>query len=279
MLIARNHMNFGFSTFFFIQKHINDVIDEIITHGIKTIELSLEIPHMPNMDSDFVQRMAALSRDGVDFSIHAPFFEVNLGSYQKEIRQFSRKKTRIAIDMAHKIGANPVVLHPGYTFWMDKIKDVADTSRSYFMKDLQDIVSYATRRGVTIALEQIPMHFFFFYDLPEFPILRETIPDLAMTFDIGHAYVTKRAKRVEDPEGAIIEDLKTIGIRNLSDVHLHNNKGKRDEHLFPDGNIDIKRILVFLKKEGYTGKVIIESYEMERNGIPLVLEKLYSLAH
>jgi len=65
----------------------------------------------------------------------------------------------------------------------------------------------------------------------------------------------------------------------LSDVHLHNNKGKRDEHLFPDGNIDIKRILVFLKKEGYTGKVIIESYEMERNGIPLVLEKLYSLAH
>lgn len=271
-------MNFGFSTFFFIQKPISEVIDEIIAHGVKTIELSLEILHMPNMDDEFMKKMAALSKDGIDFSIHAPFFEMNLGSYQKEIRQFSRKRARTAVDIAFRIGANPVVMHPGYSFWMDKIKDVAEKSWEYFIEDMKGILSYAKKRNVTIALESIPMNFFFFYDLPEFSKLQEILPDLGMTFDIGHAYVTKVSKKVKGPESAIIEDLKNLGIHNVTHVHLHNNKGKRDEHLFSEGNIDTKRLLTYLNDEGYKGKVIVESYELELNGIPSVLEKLKSLA-
>jgi sugar phosphate isomerase/epimerase len=271
-------MNFGFSTFFFLRKPINRVIEEIIAHGVKTIELSLEIPHMPNMDDEFVKRMTALCKAGIDFSIHAPFFEMNLGSYQKEIRLFSKKKARLAIDMAQRIGANPVVMHPGYSFWMDKLKDVAERSREYFIKDMKGILSYARKRSIIVALEPIPMHFFFFYDLPEFKELQEMLPGIGMTLDIGHAYVTKVSKKTLDPEGAIIEDLKDLGVRNVSHVHLHNNKGKRDEHLVSEGNIDTKRILSFLSEEGYTGKVIVESYEMERNGITTVMEKLKSLA-
>lgn len=270
-------MNIGFSTFFFLRKPISKVIDEIIDHRVKTIELSLEIPHSPGLDDNFVKKMAALGKDGISFSIHAPFIEMNFGSHQKEIRQFSRKKAKKAVDIACKIGANPVVMHPGYTFWMDKIKNVADTSRRHFLEGLKSIVSYATRRGVTIALEQVPMPFFFFYDGLDFVELQKTIPDLKMAFDMGHAYVTKRAKGIADPEGAIIDDLRTVGVELIADVHLHNNKGKRDDHLVSEGNIDIKRILRFLAEEGYEGKVIVESYEMEQNGIPSVLEKLKSL--
>jgi sugar phosphate isomerase/epimerase len=270
-------MKFGFSTFFFIQKPISEVIDEIIAHGVKTIELSLEIPHVQNMDDDFVKGMAALSNDGIDFSIHAPFFEMNLGSYQPEIRLFSRKRARAAIDIAHKIGANPVVMHPGYTFWMDKLKDVVEKSWEYFIEDMKGILSYAKKRNVTIALESIPMHFFFFYDLPEFKKLQEILPGLGMTLDLGHAYLVKVAKKVKDPEGSIIEDLMDLGMHNVTHVHLHNNKGKRDEHLVSEGIIDAKRLLAYLNDEGYKGKIIVESHEMEQNGIPAVLEKLRSL--
>ena len=271
-------MNFGFSTFFFLQKPVNEVVDEIIAHGVRTIELSLEIPRAPAIDDDLVKRMAELSSEGVDFSIHAPFFEVNFGSCQKEIRQFSRKKAKSAIDIAYELGANPVVMHPGYTFWMDKIKGVAEESWNFFIKDMRWLLSYAGKRGIVVALESIPMPFFFFYDLLEFKRLREALPGLGMTLDVGHAYVTKAAKKTNDPQGAIIEDLRELGVGSVTHVHLHNNKGKRDEHLFPDGNIDIAGILRFLKEEGYTGKVIIESYEMERNGIPSVLEKLKAMA-
>ena len=272
-------MNFGFSTFFFIQKPINEVIDEIIASGVKTIELSLEIPHVLNMNADFIKRMATLSKDEIDFSIHAPFFEVNLGSHQPEIRSFSKKRAKVAIDMAYAIGANPVVIHPGYTFWMGKIKDVAEKSWKFFIEDMKGLLSYAKKRGVTLALESIPMRLFFFYDLPEFKRLKEALPSLGMTLDIGHAYIAKVTKKVKDPEGSIIKDLKDLGIDNITHVHLHNNRGKGDEHLFPDGNIDIKRILDFIKVEGYAGKVIIESHEMEQNGIPSVLEKLKSKVH
>jgi sugar phosphate isomerase/epimerase len=102
-------------------------------------------------------------------------------------------------------------------------------------------------------------------------------PDLGMTLDTGHAFLTKIAKKEKKPEEAIISDLKYLGINNITHVHLHNNKGKRDDHLFPDGDMDIKRMLNFLREEGYSGKVIIESYEMEKNGIPSVLEKLRSM--
>lgn len=267
-------MNFGFSTFFFIEKPIRHVISDILAHGVKIIELSLEVPHVLEMDGEFIAEMIALRKSGVEFSIHAPFFEMNLGSHQKEVRRFSKKRCRMALDMAETIGCNPVVLHPGYVFWMDKIKAVTDTSKAYFLKGLKEMVSYGKKRGVKIALEQIAMPFFFFYDLPEFIELRQAIPDLGMTLDIGHAYLIKRAKGADDPEGAIIADLKEIGVEWVSHVHLANNRGKRDDHLVLDGDIDVKRILKFLQEEGYTGKVIVESYDMERQGIPLVLEKL-----
>lgn len=270
-------MNFGFSTFFFIKKPISEVIDEIISHGIKAIELTLEIPHGPNMDDKFVKKIEELSKNGMGFSIHAPFFELNLGSHHPEIRRFSKKRVREAIDMACAMGADPVVLHPGYTFWMGKINNVVERSWKYFVQDVRELLLYGKKKNVTIALEPVPMHFFFFYDLPEFKRLQEVLPDLGMTLDIGHAYITKVAKEVQDPEGTIIEDLRNLGVHSVSHVHLHNNRGKRDEHLFPAGNINIKRILDFLKNEGYSGKVIIESFEMENNGIPSVLEKLEAL--
>jgi len=274
-----DRMKFGFSTFFFTRKPIREVIDEMISHNMRTIELSLEVPHMEGMNEDFVARMAALREDGIDLSIHAPFLEVNSGSNHKEIRRFSRKRTRMAVDMAHEIGCNPVVLHPGYTFWMDKIKEETERARAYFMRDLKDTVSYARKRNVKIALEQVPMPFFFFYDLPQFLDLLQAVPGLGMTLDIGHAYLTKRIKGIDDPEGAIIENLKEIGVEHVSHVHLHNNKGKRDDHLVLDGTIDIRRIMRFLDEEGYSGMVIVESHEMERLGIPVVLEKLKELLY
>ncbi|HBA55667.1 MAG TPA: hypothetical protein DCZ04_14760 [Syntrophorhabdus aromaticivorans] len=270
-------MKFGFSTFFFTRKPIREVIDEMISHNMRAIELSLEIPHIDGMDEDFAAKMTALRKDGIELSIHAPFLEVNSGSSHKEIRRFSRKRTRMAVDTAHEIGCTPVVLHPGYTFWMDKVEEATERARAYFMRELKDTVSYAQKKNVKIALEQVPMPFFFFYDLPQFQELHQAIPDLGMTLDIGHAYLTKRIKKNDDPEGAIIEDLKEIGVEHVLHVHLHNNKGKRDDHLILDGDIDIRRIMRFLEGEGYTGKVIIGSHEMERLGIPVVLEKLKEL--
>ena len=78
----------------------------------------------------------------------------------------------------------------------------------------------------------------------------------------------------DDPEGAILSDLDSIGADRLAHVHLHNNGGSRDDHGLVRGRMDLKRIIAGLDAMGYKEKVIIESYDMEQLGTAAVVEKL-----
>ena len=271
-------MNFGFSTFFFVKKNILEIIDDIVSSGIRVIEVCYEIPHALNMDNVFLSKVHMLKEKGVELAMHAPFFEINLGSFFKDIREFSKERIRLSLDLAHRIGCDPVVVHPGFTFLMDKSKGIEDKTREAFIEDLKNLTIYAKERNLRIALENVHMPFFFFYELRDFKELYEIIPDIGITLDIGHAYITKCVKGEKDPEGAIIEDLKEIGMEHVFHVHLHNNMGKTDDHHILDGKIDVKRVLKFLNEEGYSGKVIIESYDMEEKGISAVLNKLKEIS-
>ena len=121
------------------------------------------------------------------------------------------------------------------------------------------------------------MPYFFFYNLDEFPEISRAVPGVGITLDVGHAYVTYRSKGNPDPEGAILADLGRIGIEHLFHVHLHNNTGLKDDHMFLQGHIDLKRIVAGLDRLGYRGKVIVESYDMEQFGMDAVMEKLRDL--
>ena len=270
-------LNFGFSTFFFVKKEIHLVIDDIVSSGLKTIEVSCEIPHVRNMDGPFKSRVKALGNSGVEFSMHAPFLELNLGSYFPDNRVSSMGKLKSALDMAYEIGCDPIVVHPGYTL-AGRFKDVADASRGLFIEDLAELVGYAKGMGLRIALENVHMPIFFFCELIEFSGLRQRIPDIGITLDLGHAYIAKRSKGVEDPEGAIIRDIEDVGIEHLFHVHVHNNWGAKDDHLFLNGDMDLKRILRALDGLQYNGKVIIESYDVEGMGIDTALKRLKEIS-
>jgi sugar phosphate isomerase/epimerase len=181
-------MNFGFSTYFFTKKHISGVVDEIIASGVKTIEISHEIPHALNLNRDFCAKMVELRARGFQFSMHAPFFEINLGSFIDEVRRISVDRIKHSFDMAWELQCDPVVVHPGYNFLSGKVRDIEDRAREHFVEDLQELSRYARDRGLRIALENVFMPVFFFYELPGFKVLSDAIPDLGITLDIGHAY-------------------------------------------------------------------------------------------
>jgi sugar phosphate isomerase/epimerase len=271
-------MNFGFSAFFYVKKSAMEAVHDILSAGIDTVEIGCEVPCMSTIDDAFVSQMAALRKQGTRFSLHAPFLEINLGSFIDEIREISKKKIKSAIDMAQRIGCNPVVVHPGYTFLAGRVRQWEEQARAAFIEDLQQLVQYAKARNISIALENIHIPFCFFYDLPQFPALHQAVPEIGMALDLGHAYVTKRAKGETDPEGAILRDIKEIGPKQITHVHLHNNGGTRDDHLFLHGSMDMGRVLDGLYSEGYGGKVIVESYDAEEYGMDAVLTKLKSLA-
>ncbi|MBA4417104.1 MAG: hypothetical protein C0392_04220 [Syntrophus sp. (in: bacteria)] len=270
-------MKFGFSTYFYLKKESLEVVEEAAPLGIRVFELSQQIPHALNMDKRTVAKIDALKKEGIEFSMHAPFFEINLGSYFEDIRLISKERIKKALDLAGIIGVNPVVVHPGYTFFVDKVKDVEERTRENFMEDLREIYLYARERGLSIALENVHMSYFFFYELDEFRKIHEAAPGVGMCLDVGHAFITKCAQGVSSPEDAILADLKEIGIEHLFHVHLHNNLGVKDDHTFLQGSIDLKKIIRGLDGMGYGGKIIIESYDMEEYGTGPVIEKMEEL--
>lgn len=270
-------MEFGFSAFFFVKKGLLEAIERIVDLGVSVVEITYDLPHIDDIRGDFFDRLRLFQSRGISFSLHGPLFEVNIGSVFKELRDLSMERYRKAIDMASGTGIGPVVVHPGYSLLMEKSDRVVNAARKNFIEDLKRLADYADNRNVPLALENVHMPFFFFHDLDEFTDIRRQVGDIGITLDIGHAYITKRQKNIDDPEGSIIEDIRKTGIDHIRHVHLHNNEGINDDHLFIDGSIDLNRVLVCLRELGYSGKVVIESYDMARHGVEEIKNRLEKL--
>lgn len=270
-------MKFGLSTYFLVKMRFKDVVKYIVSSGFNTIELSCEIPHILEIDKDVLKYLGELRSEGIDLSMHAPFLEINFGSFFEDVRRYSKKRIVDAINMAGTIGCDPLVIHPCYTFVKDKSKPIESKTRDNFIADLSDILRIANDRGIRIALENVHMPFFFFYNMDDFKALNEVFPTLGIALDLGHAYITKRTEGIDNPEDSIIEDIKYVGMDNIFHVHLHNNYGFKDEHLFLNGDMDTKRIISFLNKKDYNGKIIIESSDPELYGMDTVLKKIEEL--
>ena len=270
-------MHFGVSTYFLTNDSLDGVIDSIIAAGIGVVELSYEPPHLFSLDGALADKVRRLAAEGIGFSMHGPFLEMNLGSYLDEIRQVSRERMLSALRLSARLGAEPVVVHPGYSFFR-KLKDYDRELRARFIEDLGTIQEEARSLGIRIALENVFMSYFYFQELDEFAAISEAVPGIGVTLDIGHAYISKCAAKHPDPEGAIIDDVRRLGVENLFHVHLHNNGGSRDDHDFVEGSIDMARVLKGLTDLGYAGKVVIETLDIERLGFPAVLQKLEQIA-
>jgi sugar phosphate isomerase/epimerase len=270
-------MKLGFSTYFFMGKSPLQVIEEGLSHGIRVFEISMEIPHVLGLNEEVLKEMENLGRQGVEFSMHAPFFEINVGSFFEDIRSISRRKVMKALDVAGRIGASPVVVHPGYTFLVGKAKAIEDRTKANFLEDLGELASHAEKRGVRIALENVHMPYFLFYDLKDFPAIHDRVPDMGIALDVGHAYIAKCAHGVPDREDSILSDISEIGIEHLRHVHLHGNGGAKDDHALLDHDVDLAKIVGGLERLGYAGKVVVESYDMEKYGMDMVMERLIKL--
>jgi sugar phosphate isomerase/epimerase len=267
-------VRFGFSTFFFPRKPLVSLIDELVAYGLTAIELVYDVPHFDQFDDNLIAHLKRLSDRDVRFSLHCPFLEVNLSGYFEEVRSFSRQLTEKAVDFAARAGCSPVVIHPGYTFLMNKVHGSEHVARSYMIEALTPLAAFATRHGIALGLENLQMPYFLVHDLKDFLFFKSAVPQLGLVFDLGHAYIVKRRLGSADPEGAVLQDIEDIGVDNVIHVHLSNNTGLTDEHGFINGDIDIERVVRWLHERGYQGRLIIESTEMESFGIPAVLKRI-----
>ncbi len=181
---------------------------------------------------------------GVRFSAHGPLSDVNIGSLNPRLRDAAMKEITDGLYSAGRMGFEVYTIHPG--FWTPI--GMLDTEGVY--KAVRDSLSKIDRAskdaGVKVALE----------NMPDMPVTMGKTPgellsmlegtDLGVCFDVGHA----------NTAGTVDDFL--AHVERFANVHIHDNGGKRDEHLpVGDGSVDFKKVMADLRT--YKGRLVIEA--------------------
>jgi sugar phosphate isomerase/epimerase len=123
-----------------------------------------------------------------------------------------------------------------------------DNQRDAARRSVEEIVAIASQVGVRVALEVIPN------DLSAAAALVRLIEedldglDVGICLDYGHAHLM----------GDLGDAIETIS-GHLWTTHVHDNGGRRDDHLVPfDGGIDWDAAMMETQKIGYDGVLMLE---------------------
>lgn len=182
---------------------------------------------------------------GISCSVHAPICDWNIGSLSERLRRASLEETVDTIRASAELGAATVTVHPGLgSLAVDGMNArAAELARG----SMREVDRAAREYGVTVAVENMPAVPFFLGQTAEELAHIVEGTDLGICFDIGHA----------NTAGQIDAMIDTFGDR-IVNIHIHDNNGKRDEHLtIGDGSIDFGAVLPRLSF--YRRNWIIES--------------------
>lgn len=169
---------------------------------------------------------------GIERYMHAPYWDLCLGSSNKRISDVTRLFFDYSYDVAGRLGCQGVTVHHG---------DVPHTTRPAkwveravgFWQDFFD----SNRGDVKVFMEN---------HLERTPDMLIEIIDkceeqrLAVNLDVGHAHAFS--------ELSVVEWIVRLGSR-IGYVHLHQNNGSYDEHLaLTKGNMEMQEILHALEE-------------------------------
>lgn len=175
--------------------------------------------------SDFGRIADQLHKSGLTITFHAPFIDLSPGSLDPKIRAITQDRFEQILQLIPLFKPKTVICHTGY-----------DEKRYGFIRDIWienslKMWSWLSKRvqneGARLLLENVYEH-----NPDDILVLLENLGNKKAGFclDIGHQAAFSRT-----PLETWLEVLGSY----LDQLHLHDNFGKRDEHLaMGKGNID-----------------------------------------
>ncbi len=208
--------------------------------GYPTLEISVDDP---DKVSAWIPRLLEIKNTyGMSFLAHYPNednpFDVKI------LRDKFLPRIKSLMEISRQLDINKATLH----FWMDKRWAQPELIRGK-IELLSRIVDMGNDSGITVCIENLTERFDSF--APAF----ETIPDLKMTLDIGHAQLLAK----QNTSFGFIENC----FSRIAHVHAHDNNGgttvKDDLHLaLGEGVVDYKTIIKLLFDRGYDSTITME---------------------
>lgn len=227
-----------------IRKHVNFTLEEITSdemlHNVSSEGLVPELFIDGNEIEDLREgdmnnlKSSLESRGLLPITIHAPFRDLSPGSPDESIWKLSMGKISKAVAIGSQIPVSGVVVHSGYNDWYFDYDKGEWLNRA--VPFFSELCERAKEVGTQIFVENI------FEAEPEslMQLEKEVASDrLKFCFDPGHASLFSPLP--------LVSWVKALGT-SIAEVHLHDNCGKRDEHLpLLEGIINFRGILHALR--------------------------------
>ena len=250
---------FGVSTHLFHEHRLTrEHLAAVAAHGFDSVELFATRSHFDYRDEQARTQLAEwLADTRLELhSVHAPAFEAIkqgrwVGSFSNASADETRRKAALAeaeaaLLIARHVSFRYLVVHLG----MPAAEQVPhnDNRPDAARRSVEDLVELAARAKVQIALEVIPNPLSSAAALCH--LIEEELDgvDVGICLDYGHAHL------MED----VGEAIETVS-GHLWTTHVHDNAGKRDDHLVPfSGTIDWGLAMMATQKIGYDGMLMLE---------------------
>ena len=252
----------GVSMLYCLGEPFNRMLKRLGTMETRYIEILDDGTHELNKTRVTQLREAAKSYN-LEYSLHAPFADVNIASPIKPMLTASLKRLNQSLENARAMDAKVWVFHPGQRTGIGQFYPGADFK--VMCQSIQQIYKTAEEYGVNIALENLPGKYWFLMNTPEefMRMYRETNLPVGITMDLGHANL----------EGQIQPFFNLLADKIIH-IHASDNNGTEDQHNgVGDGNIDYNWFAETLNKIGYDKSVIVESMFK----VPESIQKLKAL--
>jgi len=224
------------STHLFLNQRMHPGLLELASRsGAEAVEIFAARQHFDYTSREHVSELANWFRSNTlqPWSMHAPLYPdremgragapaVNVLHPEKSRRIDAMDEVKRALESAEHIPFRNLVVHLGERddLWSPRTIENAITA-------LEHLGAFAHALGVCILIENLlsepttPEHLMLILEMGH-------LPQIGVCLDLGHAHITSGT----DAAIAILND-------RIAQVHVHDNQGLKDEHLWPgDGSID-----------------------------------------
>jgi sugar phosphate isomerase/epimerase len=255
-------MNHAISTHYFINHRLTTAaLDKLRATGISTVEIFCARQHLDYHNHAQIDELAHWFRDTEVklHSLHSPMYNddangrsgpqaiVNIADRVKAKRIAACDEIKRALDIAEQVPFRYLIQHLGAPQ-----DDYDDAKFDAGFASLDELRLFAKHRGVEILLENIPNGLSSAEKLILFQ--QQTHLDVGFCFDTGHANIM----------GGVEREFELMKERVRS-LHVHDNDGVRDAHLFPTlavgGNIPWAKVMPLLRSREHQYPLLLELKE------------------